>query len=232
MRRKKIKSDRARIQLLEKLATQNGLTGPRGEPIFPESIRTRIRALYPRLRSDLTERDAASSTWRNAVETRNQRTKTLSDQVRNAWNILRNRIRTGMLTRASLPLFGMEPKGRYPKPTTPDAWLVVARTLIEGDVQAEARGVPPLTEPDRATIESLIERAGAGITGAENALTALTATRERLSRARTETDDLIAEILLIIQIVFRKQPAIAKRQAMRTLGFQLTGKEREPEPTT
>jgi len=233
MRRKKIKSDSARIQLLETLTSQEALTGPRGEAIFPESIRTRIRAIHQRFQSDLTTRNAAFSHWRNAVETRNRITANLADQVRCCWSILRNRIRTGTLTRASLPHFGMGPKGRNPKPTTPSAWIVVARALIEGDEKAESRGLPPLTEPNRATIESLIETAMAGITATENAHTALHTTRARLGRTRTETDDLIAEIILLIRLAYRKQPEVAMRHAMRTLGFQFLGDEQtEPEPVT
>lgn len=232
MRRKKETNDAQRLKQLSNLIQHTEIAGPDGTSIFDESFRRRLGDMFEQFTSILENRNTLLSRLRQARTDEFRERDKLIQMVRNAWNTVLYRVKGKAMPRSQTSLYGLSVDGRRPgKGDTPD-WINRARAVIAGDQEAETNGYPPISDPDRESLQQQIDAARSHQIGAETASRALNELRTNLATIRRETHHLIREAVFAMTNAYRNESPIAKRNAMRTLGFRfgnLPGYEDEPE---
>lgn len=228
MQRKAQSNDGQRLKLLENIVAHADIPAPNGTRLFDETTIQRTTDLSERLAAAIETRDAHLTARRQLRTQQITGTRNLKQMIRITWDMILYRVRAGTLPASALGLFGLSVEGNRPGPGDPREWIARGNRLISADSQLENSGYPAITEPSRVELQSEVERLQTITIAKESEENRLTGSREALRAIRTETENLIQEIVFRITIAYQNEPRIQRRQTMRVLGFRFGTQPSEP----
>ena len=239
MKRKKINSDSERLKLITGVAAHAEIAHPTGTQIFSESHITAIRDLIAPFASAVTALNQAVEQRRAASRVATGHLTRLKGVVRGVWASIRALRLAAVTVRPAYRLYGLSATGKQPIVGSRRQWLATAKLIIDGDLAAEAEGLPVLVAPSRAVLAAVYAEEVAATETLESSILTQKEAQYRLQAVRGEVDVAIKDTVFELEIAFRRAHTPAKRDIMRLLGFRWSGDppiasipEAEPIPET
>ena len=164
------------------------------------------------------------------IRERNAAMKKLSAAIRDIWGVLRRRTRrkehhAEVFSFYQLPLNGASPMIA----TESKRWLTMAKLVIQGDADAVAAGYEPMTNPDAAEIQALLDTAQKEADDVPPADRQLDQQQEALAELRPTVDEAISEVMADLRHSLRKLTPPSRRRIMRSYGATFTYQPDEAE---
>ena len=237
MKRRYPTSDKSRLKQLTTIAANRDQATQNGSLLLPESQAVEVETLIQSFTETLGNRDQAEYERRKAATERDQRVDRLEILIRNFWNMIHHRVKTGVWGTASFSLYNLAASGNRPRLKDDRDKLNAAQRLIEGDIEAEARGLPKMADPSREDLQAQLELAVTAIGEVEKADMILKESQKRLKTLRSEINFLIRKVANLLKVNLLEEEPATRRRTMRTFGYRFENEsiqevEPEAEPET
>ncbi|MCP4427219.1 MAG: hypothetical protein GY803_22250, partial [Chloroflexi bacterium] len=200
-------------------------------------IRPEVIAAATTLQGELqTALDALSdklAARMRAVAAKDKAIQQLEWHLRDAWEILKRRIRRQELEPAVIVYYGLSESGEVPGTTSQQVWLGYAQDVLSGDDEAFAAGFERLREPNQAEIQAAYDAANAAYNAVPMADRAHDLAQEAVSDLRPKADKTLADVVrdMRYHLSVSGLNKESERRMMRSYGFMFTSDTATPEET-
>ena len=130
-------------------------------------------------------------------------------------------------------LFGLSQRGTIGRPSRLEGWIELGKSLVRGDLAAEAAGIAAMVEPTRDQLTELLSAIEPLDTVIERDELALVAAQRELGTIRAAVEDLLGRTGRYMRFSLSGETALKRRRIMRVYGFLFTAEPNDqPEPAT
>ena len=178
-------------------------------------------------------KDSTGKLGARAKETReaSEAVKPVGVYTRDIWEGIKRRAAREDLPAEVLTYYKLPLSGEVPKPGGREAWITLAKQVVEGDADAVKAGFEAMSNPSAAQLAKVVERARKELSDVAGADREYDKAQEVVSGLRSGADELIDEVVDELKFNLRKMDDSSRRRIMRTYGVQYRYLKGEPQDT-
>lgn len=222
-------SDVRRIRWLDKVCKAVDRDESADADLFTSHLREKTRVLAQDYQQVLDSLRQTYEQRRTAVARRREVVQKLRLMVLAARNALHHRARMGIIEATRLDLYKSPGEPLRTEYTKMDDWLLAARNLIKGDVEAEAKGMPVLLEPSRVDLTAHVTAYISALQAVQTANQRMATLQGRINALRDLVFDLHRELFAWLKARYYNLTSSERRDRLRVVGFEYVSVNREPQ---
>jgi hypothetical protein len=227
---KKPRSDAERLTWLRRMAETGAQDLLEGRAYLPQLLLTEVTALLPVIGPAITGADARFAGRIKETGERQTAFARLQNYVRDYWQGLIRRTARENHNVEVLRMHGLAVEGYLPNPSRDEEWILWAERIVAGDAAAVAAGLPPMSNPTSAEVQTVLDQARSEAADVPQADRLYDEAQAALADLRPPADDLIDQVITYLQLALRKLDASSQRRIMRTYGIVFAPYEGEELP--
>lgn len=216
-------SDKDRVRWMERIREAVNHDETAGNALFTGALRNKTRSLDSTYNQQLDVLRQLYESRRTAVARRRSEVRKLKRRVRAARNVLYARVSAQGIEATRLDLYKLPVEAFRAQHTNMDDWLISAKNLIKGDIEAEALGLPVLLEPSRAELESQAAVYETSRQTLAEAKLRIANQQNLVKTIRKQVFSLHRELFAWLKSKYFDMPAPERRMHMRAAGFDFVG---------
>jgi len=216
----KPRSDRDRLELLERAVLTSQQDGTAGRKYLLDKTSTELEIFIPIYRAATLA--IIGKKGKRILDTTAQKEAfdDLKTYCRDMMNVAKRRIYRLKQPLGVLAFYMINQKGEIPNPTNMQQWLNLAESLVQGDADAVKAGYPTMLNPDVTELQAILDTAQAESDETAMADREHDIVQETLATHRVTADEWINEIYDELNFALRKFDASSQRRIIRTYGFR------------
>ncbi len=189
-----------------------------GKNFIPEELFNTIKSFTPGFEEKVTTVSQLLSKRTKEIKERNNTFNKLSTYTRDAFEVARRQVNRLDLPAHTLQSYGLPLDGRTPKPSSETEWITIAKNLIAGAKEIEAKGLPVVQCPSPEEIAKVCEEAEKERKDVSTVDLNYDEAQEGIADMRAEAEELISDVMAELRHNLRKKDTPSQRRIMRRYG--------------
>ena len=212
-------SDIGRLAFMNKAIATSAIDQAKGTAYLDAVLLADLTAHYTAYNTAYAETEAALSKRVGETAESNAALETLKMYVSHLWTTIGNRAQRLNLSAGVFRYYGLNQDGSRPNVSnTREAWIELAKQIVQGDAQAVTAGFAPAVEPTALELQAVLDSAIAEANDAVSADRDYDLAQARLAEFRPRADELIQEVRDVIMFATRRMDAPSQRRILRSYG--------------